>query len=32
MVDSTGQQASDLIERLAAEPFAFDFFRALRLI
>jgi type VI secretion system protein ImpH len=32
MVDSTGHQTSDLIERLAAEPFAFDFFRALRLI
>jgi type VI secretion system protein ImpH len=32
MADSTGKQASDLIERLAAEPFAFDFFRALRLI
>jgi type VI secretion system protein ImpH len=32
MVDSTRQQASDLIERLATEPFVFDFFRALRLI
>ena len=32
MADPAGQQTSDVIERLAAEPFAFDFFRALRLI
>jgi type VI secretion system protein ImpH len=32
MADTTGQQASDLIARLAAEPYAFDFFRALRLV
>ena len=32
MADSTGQQTSDLIARLAAEPFAFDFFRAVRLL
>ncbi|MFZ0709303.1 MAG: type VI secretion system baseplate subunit TssG, partial [Terrimicrobiaceae bacterium] len=32
MADSAGQQTSDVIERLAAEPFAFDFFRALRLL
>ena len=32
MADSTGKQTSELMDRLAAEPFAFDFFRALRLI
>ncbi|HEY5707591.1 MAG TPA: type VI secretion system baseplate subunit TssG [Terrimicrobiaceae bacterium] len=32
MADSTGQQTSDLIWQLAAKPFAFDFFRAVRLI
>ena len=32
MADPTGQQTSDLTWRLAAAPFAFDFFRAVRLI
>ena len=32
MADPTGQQTSDSSWRLAAAPFAFDFFRAARLI
>lgn len=32
MADTTGKQASDLIARIEAEPYAFDFFRALRLV
>jgi type VI secretion system protein ImpH len=32
MASTTGQKTSDVIERLAKEPFSFDFFRAVRLL